>query len=278
MTHSAIEYGPRLIGTPTGTLRSGVLVYPSPEIERAVPRIGEPGVVFARAVEQHEVLERTLRSLGVVASVVEAGSDGDPYAVMVTEAAVAFESGVMLMRPTSMARRSAPERLAAHFTATDVPLAGHIAAPGLLDGTDVLLAGETAFIGVGARGNAIGRMGFARVAEAHGYHVVEVALAPGVASLQSVAGVIGSDTVVVAPHLLDMDAFAGFRTIGLDRGEDSAAGVLCIGERHVLASVRYRTSLQRLRRAGITVEGIDLYEFEKVGITPSMLVLPLRRD
>lgn len=277
MTHSAVEYGPRLVGSPTGTLRSAVLVRPSQGIERAAPRSGEPGVVFTRAIQQHETLARTLRSLGIDVSLVEPYSD-DPYATMVTEAAVAFESGVMLMRPTAMSRRAEPEHLAEQFAAMDVPLAGGIAPPGLLDGTDVLLIDRTAFVGVRAGDNAIGRMGFARVAEAHGYRVVEVALAPGVASLQSVAGAVASDTLVVAADLADAEAFADFRTITLDRGEDSGAGVLCIGERHVVASVRYRTSLQRLRRAGVTVEGIDLYEFEKIGITPSMLALPLRRD
>jgi hypothetical protein len=33
-----------------------------------------------------------------------------------------------------------------------------------------------------------------------------------------------------------------------------------------------------MRRAGIAVESIDLYEFSKIGITPSMLVLSLKRD
>lgn len=277
MTHAAVEYGPRLVGTPTGTLRSAVLVRPSQRIELATPRDGEPGAVFTRAVEQHEVLGRTLRSLGVDVSVVEPYSD-DPDAVTVAEAAVTFENGVVLMRPSSMTRRAEPEHMSAQLVAMDVPLAGYVAPPGLLDGTDVLLIGRTAFIGVGARGNAIGRAGFVGIAQAHGYRVIEVVLAPGVESLQSVAGAVASDTLVVAAHLVDMEAFTGFQTIALDRGEDSAAGVLCIGERHVVASVRYRTSLQRLRRAGVTVEGIDLYEFEKVGITPSMLVLPLRRD
>jgi hypothetical protein len=33
-----------------------------------------------------------------------------------------------------------------------------------------------------------------------------------------------------------------------------------------------------MRRAGITVEAIDLYEFTKLGLTPSMLTLALRRE
>jgi hypothetical protein len=54
--------------------------------------------------------------------------------------------------------------------------------------------------------------------------------------------------------------------------------VLPIGERHVVAEMRYRTSLRALRKAGVVVESIDLYEFTKLGITPSMLVLALKRD
>jgi hypothetical protein len=42
--------------------------------------------------------------------------------------------------------------------------------------------------------------------------------------------------------------------------------------------VRYRTALARMRKAGIVVEGIDVYDFEKVGVTPSLLALALKRD
>jgi hypothetical protein len=64
----------------------------------------------------------------------------------------------------------------------------------------------------------------------------------------------------------------------LECGEGLAAGLLCLGEHRVLADIRFRTALGTIRRAGISVESIDLYDFYKVGITPSMLVLPLKRD
>ena len=57
-----------------------------------------------------------------------------------------------------------------------------------------------------------------------------------------------------------------------------AAGVLCLGEHHVLADMRYRTSLSIMRKAGLVVESIDLYEFAKIGVSPSMLALALKRD
>lgn len=277
MTKEAIHFGPRLIGSPTGTLRAAALVRPTPSIERARPLPGEPGAIYGRALEQHEILRKTLEYFGVATIVTESTSD-DPYDCAACDTAVAFEDGALVARPTAMSRRSSSDRMEAEFSRIDVPLAGHIAAPGLFDGSDVLLSGATAFVGVGSRGNAIGRTGFANVARAHGYRVVEVPLAPGAPALRCLASAVAKDTIVVADGAIDLRAFDGFKTIVLERGEDMAAGVLLLGERHVIADVRYRTSLARMRRAGVVVEGIDLYDFEKIGITASMLVLALKRD
>jgi N-dimethylarginine dimethylaminohydrolase len=274
---AAAHFGPRLVGSPTGTLRAAVLVRPSRSIESAKPLPGEPGTVAAWAVDQHAILTKTLAYFGVETIVLDARAD-DPYETSVCDAAVAFEDGAMLMRPTLMSRRAEADRLKAEFSRIDVPLAGHVAAPGLLDGSDVLLAGDTAFVGVGKRGNDIGRNGFAQVARAHGYRVVEVKIDPSVPSLRAVAGTVAKDTIVLAPDRVDRSAFEGFRTIVLERGEGMAAGVIAIGERHVIADIRYRTALRVMRNAGVTVEAIDLYEFGKIGLTPSTLVLALKRD
>jgi dimethylargininase len=277
MVTKDVHFGPRLIGSPTGKLRAALLVRPTPRIEDATPLNGEPGAVYARTLEQHDILRKTLTYFGV--EVVECEPRGDdPYECAAADFAVAFEDGAMIMRPSSMSRRAEADRAEAEFGVLDVPIAGHIAAPGLLDGGDVLLAGGTAFVGVGKRGNAIGRSGFAAVASAHGYRVVEVAMRSDVRALRCVASAVAKDTIVLAPHCLDVDAFEGFKIITVDRGEEMAAGVISLGEHHVIADVRYRTALSRLRKAGIVVEGIDLYDFEKVGITPSLLTLAIKRD
>jgi dimethylargininase len=276
-TRESVHFGPRLVGEPTGTLRAALLVKPNRSIERAKPLPGEPGAVYAWALEQHAVLCKTLRYCGVETVVLDAHGD-DAYESSVADAAVAFEDGAMLMRPTALSRRAEADRTEAEFARLDVPLAGHIVAPGLLDGTDVLLAGNTAFIGVGERGNDLGRKGFAEVARAHGYRAVEVPVAPGVPSLRAVAGAVAKDTVVLAADKVDSAAFAGFKTVVLERGEELAAGMLCLGEGRALVDIRFRTALKAMRRAGLTVESIDLYDFHKIGLTPSMLVMPLKRD
>lgn len=275
--HGHIAFGPRLVASPTGLLRAALLVRPSQGIERGVPLIGEPGAIYTRARDQHEVLRKLLKYYG--AETVLADSHGsDPYESAVADAAVAFEDGAVLMRLSPLTRRAEVDRLQAEFARIDVPIAGHVAAPALLDGNDVLLAGSTAFIGVGSRGNELGRKGFAELARAHGYRVVEVKLADGVPALRAVAGAAASDTIVIGADKVDPQAFEGFRTIVLARGEEQAAGVLPLDDRHVVAEIRFRTAVATMRDAGITVDAIDLYEFTKLGMTPSMLVLALRRE
>ncbi len=272
-----MDFGPRLVTNATGRLRAAVLVRPSAAIERAAPLAGEPGAVYARALEQHAVLCKMLEYFGVETTIVEPRGN-DPLETSVGDAAVVFADGAALMRLTPLSRRAEVDRMESEFARMDVPLAGHVAPPALLDGSDVVLAGDTAFVGAGARGNQLGRDGFGELARAHGYRVVEVKLAAGVPALRAVAGAVAKDTIVLAPDKTDPAAFRGFRTIALDVGEAQAAGVLAIEDGHVIADIRYRTSLAAMRRGGIAVEAIDLYEFTKLGLTPSMLTLALARE
>ncbi len=276
-THRQLHFGPRLVATPTGRLQTAVVVKPSAAIERAKPLIGEPGAVYARALEQHETLRKTLEYFGVDVVVADA-CGADPYEVAAGDAAIVFGDGAVLPRLTALSRRGEVDRIETRFSQLDVPLAGHIAAPGLLDGNDVVLAGRTAFVGAGSRGNDVGRAGFAELARSHGYGVVEVRLPAGIAALRAVASAVADDTIVLGAGTVDPAAFDGFRTVVVELGEAGAAGALCVGERHVVADIRYRTALATMRRAGIAVEALDLYEFTKIGITPSMLVIALRRD
>lgn len=276
MTTQTASYGPRLVAQPTGALRAAVLAAPAAAIENARPLPGEPNAIYSRAAAQQEILAKTLRFFGCEVTVLDSPS-GDPYASAVVDAAVVFENGAVIMRPGSMTRRPEAQWLEAEFVKRDIPIAGHIAAPGLIDGSDVLLAGKTAFVGVNARSNALGRNGFSQIAKAHGFAVREVAL-QGTAPLRALAGALSSDSVVLAPQtVIDHAAFDGFKIFTAPAGHEYGAGVLNIGEHHVVANVRYPSVIDALRRGGIVVEAIDLYDFGRIGLTPSMLALDLKR-
>ncbi|HET9096041.1 MAG TPA: hypothetical protein VFN37_05235 [Candidatus Baltobacteraceae bacterium] len=272
-----VSYGPRLAAHPTGALRAAVLVAPTPAIENARPLHGEPNAIYSRARAAQEILAKTLRYFGCEVTILE-GAGSDPYASAVVDAAVVFENGAVLMRPSSMTRRPESAWLEARFVERDIPIAGHISAPGLIDGSDVLLAGQVAFIGVSKRSNAMGRSGFAQIAKAHGFAVREVELRDPAAPLRALAGALSSDSVVLAPQThIDHAPFNGFKIFTAPLGHERGAGVLNLGEHHVLANMRYPSVVDMLRHGGIVVEAIDLHDFGRAGISPSMLALDLKR-
>lgn len=279
MTIQQVHYGPRLVAHPTGALQSAILVAPGPSIEDAPPLQGEPSAKYERAAGQHAILVRTLKYFGVETHVLQA-PNGDPLASAVADTAVAFESGMTVMRPFSMSRRSEAEWIEGEFARLDLPIGAHVVSPGLLDGGDVLLAGDAAFIGISGRSNALGRRAFAQVARASGLRTFEVAVA-GRVSLRSVASPISGDTVVVAPQFVDPGIFrdAGFVAIVLEHTEEQqGAGVLALGDRHVISDLRYPNAVGQLRKSGVTVEAIDLYDFGKIGLVPANLVLATKRS
>jgi len=272
-----VSFGPRLVANPTGALRAAVLVVPPTAIEEARPLPGEPSAVHARAVAEQSILIKTLEYFGCQVTLLHAHAS-DPYACAVVDATIVFENGAVMMRPSSMTRRPEVAWLEAEFEKRDIPIAAHISAPGLLDGSDVLMAGNTAFIGVSKRNNALGRGGFAQIAKAHGFNVVEVRLADTVLSLRGVAGVVASNAVVLGPAgQIDHAAFSGFKVHVTERDDQLGAGVLNLGDNHVLADIRFPKVINMLRKAGTTVEAIDLYDFGRVGMTPSTIVVDLRR-
>jgi dimethylargininase len=246
-------------------------------MESARPLPGEPNALQSRAAAQQAILIKTLRYFNCETTLLDAHTN-DPYASALADAAVMFENGAVMLRPSSMSRRPEVAWLEGEFVKRDIPIAGHIAAPGLLDGSDVLMAGTTAFIGLSRRSNSLGRNGFAQIARAHGFNVVEVRLADTVKSLRAAAGVLAADSVVLAaPHLIDHAAFSGFKIVTAPIAHDLGAGVLNLGDHHVLADVRYPAVIDAIRKTGVVVEAIDLHDFGRVGITPSMLVLDLKR-
>ncbi len=272
----SLVYSPRLIASSTARLRAALLIRPTAALERLTPLPAEPSPIFTRALQQHLILERTLRYFRVETTVIDAGRGG-ALSVAAADTAVILESGAIMMRNSVLHRPDEVAHTRAQFERMGVPIVACIEPPASIDASEILLIANTAFIGVSRRSNALGRSQFADIAVSAGMNVLEVTMAPGAPALRSIASPVSVDTIVVAPQGFDARAFAGFNTIVLDRGEELAAGVLPLGERRVIANLRFRTSLRKMRSAGVAIEAIDLHEFGKVGLTPSMLVLPIRR-
>jgi dimethylargininase len=274
---------PPYVRSDAGALAGAVVCAPSRSIERLLPLKSEPSPIADRALEQHGILVRTLRDRGVTVTVLEPSTEA-PTESLIADCAVVLPQGAILMRPSAVERRAEVVAVERALTAAGIPIVGRIEAPGLLDGTDVAIAGDRIFIGVArgeaglrSRSNALGRAQLAAFAAAADLRVVELAIAPDVPRLRNVFNVVAADAVVAAPDMVDLVPMRDLRVIEVPRGEEFAAGVIAFGERRVVVNLRYRYSIGLLRAAKIDVEAIDLWEFGKAGIGPFQLVLATKR-
>jgi dimethylargininase len=269
-------------------LEAALVVRPSALLAQEPPMQGESSPIVERALEQHEIFLGRLRSLGVTVTVLESAAEA-PLAVCVDDLAVMFPDGAVLMRPSDLKRRREVNACEAALGELGIPIVGRIEPPGLLDGGDVLVTNQTLFIGVPQdrsalsgvvkppHGNAHGRSQLAALGALRGLKLAEVVVSSTVRRLRAVVSLVDSETILYAPRVVDATAFAKWQTIEVPAGEEYGAGVLCLGDRRVLSNVRFRSVSPLLRKAKITVDSIDLWEFGKIGITPSSLALALKR-
>ena len=274
---------PPFVRSDAGALAGAIVCTPSTAVDRLPPLASEPSPIAVRAAEQHGILVGTLRDRGTTVTVLEPSTESSCES-LVADCAVILPQGAVLTRPSAVERRAEVEHVERALAALGIPIVGRIASPGLLDATDVALAGDVAFIGVSrsgqglrTRSNALGRAQFAEFAVAAGMRVVELAIAPTVARLRSVFNVVASDTIIAAPELVDLVPVSNMNIVEVPRGEELAAGVIAFGERRVIANLRFRYSVGIMLKAKIEVEAIDLWEFGKAGVGPFQLVLATKR-
>jgi N-dimethylarginine dimethylaminohydrolase len=270
------------------TLRSALVAMPSSAIEREQPLPGEPNAIAERARAQHSIFVGRLAAHGVKTVKLDADPVA-PLGALCADIAIVMADGAFIMRPSDVNRRREVVAVEAALQAAGIPILRRIEPPGLLDGGDVLFAPGCVFLGVaeqraaevgvpnGSHGNAHGREQLAAYARERGLKVIEVPLALQVKRLRSVATLVDARTIVYGTGTIDAGRFTGFETIEVPRGEGYAAGLLVLGPRRVIANLRFREAIPRLRKAKINVDAIDLWEFGKIGATPSSLALALKR-
>ena len=275
------------VASDAAPLRAALLVAPSPALSERLPLPSESNAIADRAAEQHALLRARLEAHGVNVRVLPA--EGGALGALCADAAVMFPDGAFIVRPSELNRRGEVAAVEAALGAAGIPVSARLAAPGLFDGGDAIFAGDTLYLGVATqrasevglrawpRGNAHGRGQLAAYARERGWKVVAVALAAEAVRLRAVATLLAPDAVVLAPGLCDAGAFAGLQILEAPRGEDYAAGVLALGNRRAIANLRFRQTIPLLRRAKFAVDAIDLWEFGKIGATPSLLALALKR-
>ncbi len=241
---------------------------PSPALPACeLTHIDRQPIDLARANAQHAGYCAALTSAGARITVLPALADY-PDSCFVEDTAVILPELVIRTRPGAASRQGEVGEIAPHLP-MDRP---HftVAAPGTVDGGDVLVVGKDIFIGLTLRSNADAVAQFADATARFGYRVTGVPVAKAL-HLKTAVSALADDLVLVNTEWLDPAIF-GRRHIASAAGEPFAANSLTIGNTvfHAMGAA----TLARIAAAGFDARFLDLSEFAKAeaGLTCLSLV------
>jgi len=245
------------------------------EVSRAITRcelthIEREPIDLQRARSQHAAYEACLRRMGC--EVMHLGEARDlPDSVFVEDVAVVFQELAVITRPGAASRRPEAD-LMAEVLARYRPIV-RLEAPAILDGGDVLVMGQSIYVGRSERSNEPGHEQLAAATAPHGYRVVPVDF-DGCLHLKSAATPVGRATALVQTQWVSPAAFGDATTIiEVDASEPFGGNVLQVNG-VILCAAAFPRTRQRLEQHGFEVMTVDASELAKAegGLTCCSLV------
>jgi dimethylargininase len=179
--------------------------------------------------------------------------------VFVEDVALVFDEIAVATRPGAESRRG--EVAAAVAALSRYRPVQSIAAPGTMDGGDVLVAGRRVFVGLSSRTNAAAVRQLRALLVPWDYAVSEVPVA-GCLHLKSAVTTVGEGVLLLNPDWVSPASFEGLDRVLVDPREPAAGNALGLRDRVVFPSAFPRTA-ERLDAKGLRVVSVDVSELAK---------------
>jgi dimethylargininase len=243
----------------------------SPAVAHAeLTHIDRVPIDYHRATAQHEQYRALLRSLGC--QVIDLPADpSHPDCVFIEDTAIVLDDLAVITRPGAESRRGEVDVVATEL-ARHRPLV-RIEAAATLDGGDVLVLGDTIYVGLSTRTNEEALAQLARLTkrEVLGVNV------GGALHLKTAISRVSDDTLLVNREWVDVAPFAGWKLVDVDPTEPFGGNAVFLRDKVVYATAFPRTRA-RLEALGLDVRTIDADELAKAegGVTCCSLLLDLR--
>ena len=212
----------------------------------------------ARARRQHAAYVAALAAAGVRVRVLPEAPDL-PDSSFVEDPVLLLDELAVACRPGAASRRPEVELMVREI-ATLRPVHA-IAAPGTLEGGDVLRMGRKLFVGLSCRTNREGIAQLARIVAPFGYEVVAVPVT-GCLHLKSAVTSPAEGCLLANVAWIDATPLAGFEIIGTPAEEPGAANVLAVNGR-VLVTVSAPRTAALLAARSLDVRPLDISELQK---------------
>ena len=237
---------------------------PSPQLELGeLTHLTRTSVDADLAVQQWGGYVDVFRTAGWDIHEVEPADDL-PDGVFVEDTVVVFDDLAVLTRPGAASRAgevASTERVLQRLEADGrVRETARIEPPGHLEGGDVLKVGRTAYVGRSSRTDEDGIAQLRALVEPRGWTVVAVPVTK-VLHLKSGVTALPDGTVIGwEPNVDDPARFERFLPVP----EEHGTAVVDLGDGSVVMSADAPQTAALLRERGLTVQQVEISEFEKL--------------
>ncbi len=185
-----------------------------------------------------------------------------PDSVFVEDTSICLRDAAIVLRPGAETRFGEADEIRpilANMFSTVIDLPGD----GFVDGGDVLLSDDRAFIGLSERTNEEGRNALFNCLAGFGYEPVEINTPKDILHFKTECGLLDSGTVFATEKLASLGCFAPMKTLIVPEGEEGAANIVRYND-VVFLSKGYPKSEALLRENGYSVAVLDTSEAAKV--------------
>jgi N-dimethylarginine dimethylaminohydrolase len=239
---------------------------------------------------EYAAMEKMLAATGTEVIALPDGEGLTLDCLYTHDAIVVTPNGLVLPHMGKPARRLEPKINGAHLKGLGFPIAGEIAAPGLLEGGDLVwIDRHTLLAGIGYRTNQEGADQLAKLAGADvnvlSFDMPHYKGKSDVFHLMSVLSPLDRDLAVVylplmPVRLVEFLESRGIKFVHVPEQEFDTMGcnVLALGPRHAMMVEGNPETEKRMRDAGVKVEVIKGYEICRKGEGgPTCMTRPLVR-
>lgn len=228
------------------------------------------------AIQQHDRLKAAITAFG--AEVLDIPELPDhPNSVFTRDTALCTPQGYIELRLGLETRRGEGAWMAKGLDEMGIARVGKITAPGTVEGGDVVLAGQVAFIGRSLRTNEAGIKQLSSMLKTMGYEIRVIELPDTILHIDKALMALGPRELLFCPELVSKREIEGFEAIGIPCGEDTTANIICLGDRELIVNRSNMVAIARLEEVGYKVHNLDLGEFAKGMGGPNCLIMPVAR-
>jgi dimethylargininase len=247
------------LNSETSTFHQAIVRPPGVAFASALTSIDRGMPDLSAAIEQHDAYVRAVERCGVSIRILE--PDEHPDSTFVEDVAICTPECAIVTRPGVESRQEEVESiravLADYFDETH-----EIAAPGTLDGGDVLEVNGHFLIGLSARTNESGANQLIRLLNNYGMTGEKVSF-PAFLHLKSGVCLLDEDTVLLANQFSDLEQFERFKRIVTKEEDGYAANSIRVNGT-IFTPAGFPRVSAGLCDAGFDVIELEMWEFQKV--------------